>query len=126
VVDQIILEKGLPSESRARLCDKTRLIIQNFKDSGRLPYINFRVGKAIRDILVHPGIKKPFHDGPEMDQTSVFEQLTVSTLKEMSGMISRWLDAACGASDVVRLTDTAAMVKYFSAAVGPGSGIKEV
>jgi RiboL-PSP-HEPN len=58
----------------SRLCDKTRNVSYEARKHGKLPYLNFRLGKHLRDLIAHPGI--------EIDFSEEFEnKLNTSTLR---------------------------------------------
>ena len=78
-----------------------------------LPDLNFRLGKNLRDILAHPGIEKTFELEEKMDEISIYEKLTVESLKEIGNMIDKWLSIVTSALKMERFTDTRKMVKDF-------------
>ena len=127
VVSQIENEKNIPEEyGIGRLCDKTRNINREAKKKGHVPYLNFRLGKHIRDILVHPGIEKTFEDDEKLDETSVYKELSVQSLADLGNSINAWLDAVCGILGVQRFTDTKAILEDFFKGTGSTIEIKEI
>jgi hypothetical protein len=96
----------------SRLCDKTWNIAHEAKKYGRLPYLNFRLGKHLRDLVAHPGIEISFwgEDSKKLDSVSVFEELTLNSLKALESQISEWIDAVSAALNVPRFTDTEKLV----------------
>lgn len=108
-----------------RLCDLTRNIHCAAKELGRVPYINFRLGKHLRDIVVHPGIEIAF-ENEVLTQASVFERLRPETIRELAGMISDWLDAVCCLFEVPRFSDTESAVKHWGNVLGVVGRIDEV
>lgn len=126
VVSQIEKERNIPETyGDGRLCDKTRNIAQAAKKKGSVPYLNFRLGKHLRDILVHPGIGKIFEDQEKLDETSVYEKLTVKSLAELGMSISSWLNAVCKNLSVERFTDTKAVLEDFFNEMG-STRVREV
>jgi hypothetical protein len=83
-----------------------------------LPNLNFRLGKYLRDILAHPGIEKAFEAKEKMDEISVYEKLTVESLKEIGNMIDRWLSIVTNVLHIERFTDTRKMVEEFGEGLG--------
>jgi hypothetical protein len=112
-----------------RLCDRTRNITREAKQLKRkIPYLNFRLEKHLRDLIAHPGIQIDFSDAPngKLDFIAVFNKLNLSTLEKIETQISPWLDAVCAAFKVPRLTDTKQLVEEHSSKLGSPSEIREV
>ena len=110
VVNDIYSQRTIPEHySGSRLCDRTRNIAFEAKKYGRIPFVNFRFEKHLRDLVAHPGISIAFSDRdsePEtLDQKSVFEKLNIDTLRNLESLISPWLDAVCAALKVERFTN---------------------
>lgn len=110
VVNEILEKKNIPRLSRGtRLCDKTRDIAFEAKRSAKLPYVNFRLGKHLRDIIAHPGIEKCFRDTGDqdtrLDESDTYERLDIEVLQALEGQIIPWLDAVCSLFGVKRTED---------------------
>ena len=126
VVDRLVEAKDLPSEQLPRLCDRTRAIKNATQYPTRLPPINFRLEKAIRDILVHPGIEKVLADESRIDQATIYSELTLPVLKKISADIARWLEAACRDAGIKRMSDTKGLLSDFISELAGKSDPKEV
>jgi hypothetical protein len=110
VVNDIYSQRTIPEHySGGRLCDRTRNIGREAGKYGRIPFINFRIEKHLRDLIAHPGISIAFSNRdaePEtLDQDAVFDKLSLDTLRKLESRIAPWLDAVCVALKVERLTD---------------------
>jgi len=126
VVDQVILEHKLQVGQYDRLCDKTKVIRDHLPRGKRLPYLNVRLGKAIRDILVHPGIEKALAEDAVKDETTVYSDLTLESITDLSSMIANWLDSVCRFYNTQRFTDTKNMTKELADILGDKSETTEV
>lgn len=126
VVDYVILENKLPSGQYDRLCDKTKVIREHLPSGKRLPYLNIRLGKAIRDILVHPGIEKALAEDAVKDETTVYSDLTLKSITDLSSMIANWLDSVCRFYNTQRFTDTKNMAREWADIFGDKSETTEV
>ena len=86
------IEEGLnlpPEITNRPLYRRMQNITQKAKRKGhRVPSIEFRIEKFLRDIVAHPGIEKGFRD-PEEDtiltQGDVYERLDIETLVPQLG-----------------------------------------
>jgi hypothetical protein len=119
-VGQILLERAneIPGAGTARtLCDKTIVISEAAKNRSSVPDLNFRLGKYLRDVIVHPGIQKTF-GGEVVDETAVFDKLTIQTVDELGQRIDAWLNGVCSGFKVTRFTDTKAMVEEIAQVLG--------
>jgi hypothetical protein len=112
VVNHIESRVSIPAVQQGnRLCDRTRNIGQEARKRGRVPHVEFRLGKHLRDLVAHPGIGIDFSDRESstvLGQEDVFERLSVQTLRGLEGKVVPWLDAVCAALKVERFTDTEA------------------
>lgn len=128
VVHQLMLEINdfLPDENMPHtLCDKTKVISRIARQQTKVPDLGFRLGKYLRDIIVHPGAEK-FFGGKSLGESEVFEKLNTQTIRAISERIDAWLNCVCSIFEVSRFTDTESMVKEFSEKLGKSQGIREV
>jgi len=127
VVGQIIQKNtdNIEGANKANtLCDKTAVITKEAKKNGLVPDLNFRLGKYLRDIVVHPGIEKIF-GGETIDEAAVFKKLDIDTLQNLAERVSCWLDCVCPVFSTSRFTDTKGLVGFFSEALGGDAPIEE-
>lgn len=104
-----------------RLCDRTRNISLEAKKRARIPHVEFRLGKHLRDLIAHPGIDIDFSDresSTRLEQDDVFERLSVQTLRGLESKVVPWLDAVCVALNVERFTDTEARCRKIAELLG--------
>ncbi|MDX6443123.1 MAG: hypothetical protein QOH71_197 [Blastocatellia bacterium] len=119
---------NLTKRQRLRLCDKTENITREAEKHGKIPVLNFRLGKHLRDLIAHPGIEIDFPNAPsgKLDSTSVFEDLDLSTLDALEAQISSWIDAICAALGISRFTDTKQLVIELGESMGSVNDVREV
>jgi len=119
---------NLTKRQRLRLCDKTENITREAEKHGKIPILNFRLGKHLRDLIAHPGIEIDFPNAPggKLDSTSVFDDLDLSTLDALEVQISSWIDAVCAALASSRFTDTKQLVTELSESMGRTKRVREV
>jgi len=106
------------------LCDKTTALTKEVGKEASVPELNFRLGKYLRDIIVHPGIEKTF-GGETIDDTAVFSKLNIESLTQLSTRISAWLDCMCRHFGTERFTDTESMVREFADVLGTDYVVEE-
>jgi len=71
----------------------------------RVPFVNFRLGKYLRDLVAHPGIEKAFRERGTtrtLNGCSVYEDLTMKTIQDLEGTVAPWIEAVCSAFGVER------------------------
>ncbi len=129
VVNDIVNRKSIPEIYGSRLCDRTKSIRSEAEKFGRVPYLNFRLEKMLRDLVAHPGVTKDFVQNDEtetLDSASVFEKLDLQTLEALERKISPWIDTVCRLLNVERFSDTAKIVGEFSGKLLPERPTTEV
>jgi len=114
IVNEIYEQKPIKAGRRGRagLCEKAQAVAVAASQAAEtpIPFVNFRLEKVLRDLVVHPGITKAFSDPrsgeTHKDQEDVFKELDIETLRGLEQRVSPWLDAVCGALGAARFTDT--------------------
>ncbi len=84
---------------------------------GRIPYLDLRC-KALRDVLVHPGIKRTYRTSTTSKETvgdSDLYDLTVMSLEYDGASVDRWLQEICELYNYIRQEDTEAILRDVSA-----------
>lgn len=119
---------NLTNRHRLRLCDRTENIGREAEKLGKIPRLNFRLGKHLRDLIAHPGIEVNFTNAPggKLNFTSVFEELNFTTLESLEAQISSWIDAVCSALGTARFTDTKHLVTELAENMGQVNRLREV
>lgn len=126
VINQIFLERRFRGIGRQyTLSERIERISAEARKHGCSAVLNIRLGKAFRDILVHPGIEKQIGT-KKLTEISLFDYLSPEILRKIGTDVSRWLDLVCQTLGVIRFTDTKSMVENLSASLGPSEGVKEV
>jgi len=90
----------------------------------RLPYINFKEGKKMRNIIAHPDGKTK--KGNEIDSRKIFNDLNVETLEELGLMIKDWLDVVCDYFKIARMMDSKKQVGNISEILFKNRNSKEI
>ncbi len=123
VVNDVYEQHLIPKKGQS-LCERAQAVAL----AARAPIPHFRLEKQLRDLVVHPGITKPFSDPRSrkgrLHQDDVFERLSIDTLRRLEQRISPWLDAVCRALKVDRFTDTKHEIEKWMpilSALGPPS-----
>lgn len=117
----------LKSRRRLKLYEKTILISREARKYKRIPPLNFRTGKHLRDIIAHPGIEMNYAGRRrKLDFVSLFDELDLATLEKLETRLVGWLDAVCDALRVERLSDTKKTVEDLSKAYGSSNEIQEI
>lgn len=134
VVNEIECSRSLSTNKRLNkkrpsLNEKIEDITHEANEQNKISPMNFILGKHLRDIIAHPGIKKNFQGGKreeELNVASVFEKLDLATLQDIDTEISRWIEAVCKIFTVSRFTDTEQEVLDLAKALGNTTMIREV
>lgn len=108
-----------------RLCDKTWDIACEAKKYAKIPPLNFRLGKHLRDLIAHPGIEIDFYDS-RLDSVTVYEKLDLNTLKEIESQISSWVNVVSKVLNVPRFTDTERFVTELGEKLGKVDELREI
>lgn len=81
-VDDIERTQGL-GEGRLSLCKRTRRLKGKAEEGGhKLPYLNYKLGKDMRNIVAHGG-SDYYPDEDKPDYTNLYEKLTLSELEKL-------------------------------------------
>jgi hypothetical protein len=126
MVHQICLEKTIPgSNKNDSFAVRIHSVHQEATKLGAVPAMNIRFGKSLRDIIAHPGIKKHVGDNV-LTEVSIYEELSVATLRSMGEVVNTWLEAVCSLLGIERFTDTKSLAEDLGEQLGSLEGTAEV
>ncbi len=118
VVNEIYQKHKIPAVFNGnRFCDRTRNIAAEASKRGKVPSVNFRLEKHLRDLIAHPGIEIAFQS-PEgqketLDYGATYQRLDLKALESLEAQMSPWIDAVCSAFGVSRVEDTDKAISDF-------------
>jgi hypothetical protein len=107
---------------------KSKAIHDCLKKLGhKLPALNIGFSKAIRDIIAHPSLKYiRTGEQKEVNQTMVYDTLSVEMLTELGNRIAFWSKAVARYTKRPRLSKTLQAVKSLSTQLGKPDEIKDI